>query len=163
MITIGALAKQAGLRTSAVRYYESAGLLHSRRLPNGYRTYDQSAVSALRFVRRAQGLGITLKETGQLLDMWRSGRQPCGRVRDLAREHLLEIEARIRELRLLRKELQMVLGQSAPARRDADVCPMIEGAGVSATNGRSSGVRPRREKSRFGQNTLPGMRRRSSL
>jgi hypothetical protein len=66
----------------------------------------------------------------------------------IAREHLLEIEARIRELRLLRKELQLVLRQSAPARRDADVCPMMEEAAVSATNGRSSGVRPRPEKSR---------------
>lgn len=131
MITIGALARQAGLRTSAVRYYESEGLLRSRRLSNGYRVYDESAVDALRFVRRAQGLGITLKETARLLGMWRSGRRPCGHVRDLARQHLREIDDRIRELQSLRKHLRTLLEERGAANADDGICPMIERAGAA--------------------------------
>lgn len=128
MITIGALARRTGLRTSAIRYYESEGLLRSRRLPNGYRIYDENAVSALRFVRRAQGLGITLREARQLLEMWRSGRRPCGRVRDLARRHLGEVEDKIRELQSLRKQLLILLDQQAAGGRSGAICPIIERA-----------------------------------
>ena len=74
MLTIGTIALRAGLRTSAVRYYEARGLLKpAARLPNGYRIYDDDAVSLLHFVRRAQTLGITLKEARKLLDLSRQG------------------------------------------------------------------------------------------
>jgi MerR family copper efflux transcriptional regulator len=131
MITIGVLAKQAGLRTSAVRYYERKGLLRSRRLPNGYRMYNKSAVSALRFVRQAQSLGTTLREARRLLDTWRSGRRPCGLVRDLACQHLHEIDDKIRELRSLRKRLRMLLEGHDTTRGNGGICPIIERAGAS--------------------------------
>ena len=68
MLTIGAVARRAGVRTSAIRYYETQGILQpAHRLPNGYRVYGEDAVSSLQFVRRAQTLGITLAEVKQLL------------------------------------------------------------------------------------------------
>lgn len=126
MIHIGMLAKRAGVSTSAIRYYESEGLLRSRRLPNGYRVYDENAILELHFVRRTQGLGITLKEIRRLLEMWRSGRQPCDRVRDLARRHLEEIEDKIRDLQTLRKQLRTLLRRQTPSGRGGAICPMIE-------------------------------------
>jgi len=72
--------KRLGLRSSAIRCYEVHGLLSSQRLPNGYRVYDDDAIAALRFVRRAQAFGMTLHEIRQLLELSGGGQQPCVRV-----------------------------------------------------------------------------------
>src|SRR5574341_992931 len=127
MLTIGTIARRAGFRTSAVRYYEARGLLKpSARLPNGYRIYDDSAVSLLQFVRRAQSLGITLKETKKLLDLSRAGQQPCAQVKELARYHLRDIDLKMRELELLRRQLQKLLRRGSRRSRVNAICPLIE-------------------------------------
>jgi DNA-binding transcriptional MerR regulator len=126
MDTIGKVARRVGIRTSAIRYYESQGLLRSIRLANGYRAYGAEALSALRFIRRAQTLGISLAEIGELLRLSGQGRPPCGRVRELAREHLRDIDLKIRELALLRSQVQRLLRRRSSPARSGEVCPMIE-------------------------------------
>ena len=127
MNTIGAVARRVGIRTSAVRYYESQGILPpSRRLPNGYRVYEDDAVSSLRFIRRAQALGITLSEVKQLLRLAEQGKKPCPRVRELARQHLREVNAKMGELTALRSQLYRLLRSKAVSHRRGEVCPMIE-------------------------------------
>src|SRR2546426_185199 len=65
---IGELAKLAGISTSALRYYEEAGLLGpARRTEAGYRIYGSEAVGRLQFVQRAKALGLSLQEVRQLL------------------------------------------------------------------------------------------------
>ena len=96
MLTIGKVAKRTGFSASAIRYYERQGLLRPSRLLNGYRVYDEDAVKALRFLCQAQTLGITLKEIKQLLELARSGRRPCKAVRQLASQHIADIDAKIR-------------------------------------------------------------------
>jgi MerR family mercuric resistance operon transcriptional regulator len=54
----------------------------------------------LRFIRRAQGYGMSLEEVKQVLTLVANGRRPCGRVREIAREHLVEISSRIKDLEL---------------------------------------------------------------
>jgi len=127
MLTIGAVARRAGVRNSALRYYEARGLLRpAARLPNGYRIYDEDAVSLLNFVRRAQALGITLKEVRRLLELSRKGQRPCAAVKQLARQHLSALDLKILDLKLLRKQLQLLLRRTArPGRRQA-ICPLIE-------------------------------------
>jgi len=133
MLTIGAVARRAGIRNSAVRYYEARGLLRpAARLTNGYRIYDEQAVSLLNFVRRAQILGITLKEVRTLLDLSRRGQQPCEQVKELARYHLHDDDLKIRELKLLRKQLQMLLRRKSRQRRESAICPLIEGVKPSS-------------------------------
>jgi DNA-binding transcriptional MerR regulator len=102
--TRGKLAREAGLRPSAIRYYEAHGLVRpSLRLPNGYRLHDQHAAATLRFLRRAQGFGITLREIKQLIDLTQHGRKPCEHVRKLITQHLADVERQMRELAVLRK------------------------------------------------------------
>jgi DNA-binding transcriptional MerR regulator len=127
MLTIGKAARDSGLSASAIRYYERRGLLRASRLPNGYRVYDEEAVRLLRFVRRAQSLGITLREIQQLLRLARNGRRPCRQARVLARRHLAGIERRIRELRSLRRQLRGLMSRRVPARSD-ELCPLIPSA-----------------------------------
>ncbi len=124
MLTIGKAGKLTGLSASAVRYYERQGLIRPSRLPSGYRHYDEDAIRALRFIRRAQALGITLREIRQLLELTRRGERPCDGIRELARRHLREIDSRMRELQSLRTELRHLLSRRAALRTD-EICPLI--------------------------------------
>lgn len=128
MLTIGAVAKRAGVTTSAIRYYEDHGLLRpSGRLPNGYRFYGDDAVKALRFVRQAQSFGFTLVEIAQLLEMVRCGQQPCARVQQLARYHLQSVDAKIRELKSVQKQLRVLVGRDvAKPATPNQICQLID-------------------------------------
>ena len=128
-VTIGRVAQQVGVRPSAIRYYEGQKILKPPvRGANGYRFYTDEAVKLLRFVRRAQALGITLKEIKPLLDVATRGQQPCVHVQKVARTHLRDINNKILELEALRKELRTLLrGRSGEPTANA-VCPMIERA-----------------------------------
>jgi DNA-binding transcriptional MerR regulator len=127
MLTIGSLARRVGVRASALRYYERQGILRApARRPNGYRIYSDDAVKLLLFVRRAQSLGITLKEIKPLLSLASRGQQPCSNIKLLARNHLREIDDKIGELQALRAELRTLLRRK-PGRSHADeLCPLIE-------------------------------------
>src|SRR5438128_18345 len=99
IVNIGELARRVGVRPSTIRYYEKRGLLkRPARLPNQYRVYDDREVRTLRFVRRAQAYGMALSEIMQLLELDRTGTLPCQRTRQLAREHVDQIEVQIRDL-----------------------------------------------------------------
>ena|SRR5713101_2129859 len=127
-ITIGKLARQSGLKASAIRYYEERGLLRpAERLPNGYRLYDEDSAATLRFLRRAQGFGITLREIKQLVDLTQRGRKPCEHARKLISQHLAEVETQIRELNALRKELRSVTRRAENCQSpEGKLCPIIE-------------------------------------
>jgi len=124
VLTIGKVAKRTGFSASAIRYYERRGLLRSSRLQNGYRVYDENSVKALRFLCQAQTLGITLKEIKQLLELTRDGQRPCKAVRELACQHIADIDAKIRQFRSLRNQLSNLLSRRATARSD-ELCPLI--------------------------------------
>jgi MerR family copper efflux transcriptional regulator len=127
MLTIGKVAARVGIRPSAIRYYERQGMLRPTvRGSSGYRFYDDDAVNLLMFVKRAQSLGISLKETKPLLDLASQGQQPSRHVRQLARNHIREIEDKIRELQALRKELRTVLRRKVTRPNAHEVCPIIE-------------------------------------
>ena len=127
MLTIGKVAERVGLRPSAIRFYESRGMLRpTLRGPHGYRLYSEDVIKLLLFVKRAQSLGITLKEIKPLLHLASQGERPCIHVKRLARNHLRETENKIRELRVLRDELRTILRRK-PGRPHGDqVCPIIQ-------------------------------------
>lgn len=105
-LRIGDVARQAGVTTATVRYYERAGLLPKPpRSAGGYRVYSPRAVEELGFVRRAQGIGFSLDEIREVLRLSRNGTAPCSRVLALAEDHLRAVDGRIRELQSFRKEL----------------------------------------------------------
>jgi MerR family copper efflux transcriptional regulator len=127
MLTIGLVARQVGVQPSAIRYYETQGILRpADRRPNGYRVYTDETVRLLLFVRRAQALGITLKEIKPLLNLATQGLQPCNHVKLVARSHLREVDQKIRELKTLRNQLQSLLRRKASKAHRGEVCPIIE-------------------------------------
>jgi MerR family transcriptional regulator, copper efflux regulator len=129
MLTIGNVAKRVGVRPSAIRFYETKGIVRpAARGQNGYRIFGNDAVKLLLFVRRAQSLGITLREIKPLLNLVEQGQQPCSHVKQLAKQHLNEVSQKIRELELLRQDLRTLLKQKAGRPHVNEVCPLIERA-----------------------------------
>jgi MerR family transcriptional regulator, copper efflux regulator len=129
MVTISHVARQVGVQPSAIRYYEAQGILGpADRRPNGYRVYTNDAVKLLLFVKRAQALGITLREIKPLLNLATQGQQPCKHVKELARNHLRHINHKIQELQSLRNELRTLTRRKAGRPHGNKVCPLIQGS-----------------------------------
>ncbi len=120
---IGQLAKRGGVGIDTVRYYERNGLLAPRtRLASGYRRYGDIELARLRFIRRAQGLGFTLKEIKQLLAL--SAQRDVGRVKRSAQAKLVDVEARIAALERVRDGLATLI-EACPGHGRAAYCPIL--------------------------------------
>ena len=125
-LTIGELARRAGMGVSTVRYYERAGLAPvSARSASNYRLYSEEAVKRLRFIRRAQLLGFTLKDIRGLLELRVSRRTPCAEVRSRAQARIADIDARISSLRQMSQALAK-LANDCETHQDGDGCPLLE-------------------------------------
>jgi len=130
-IGIGALAKRAGVGIDTVRYYERAGLLTPQtRLSSGYRRYGELELARLRFIRRAQALGFTLKEVRELLSL--SARRDVARVKRSAQAKLVDVERRIAELEQIRTGLSELIA-ACPGHGRATDCPILKALGGEDT------------------------------
>lgn len=110
---VGEVARQVGLATSAIRFYEEAGLLpEPARTPSGYRDYEPSVIGRLVFIRAGQAVGLTLAQLKEVLRIRDRGQAPCRHVSELIEFRLREIDDRMEELRQLRQELS-VLAETA--------------------------------------------------
>ena len=106
-ITIGRLAKQAAVSLETVRFYERRGLLpRPPRSASGYRLFPAEAARRLRFIRRAQELGFSLKEVGELLSLRMSRRTTSAAIRARAEAKVVDLQERIRSLESMKKTLQ---------------------------------------------------------
>src|SRR2546425_8594290 len=98
-LRIGDVAARTGLTSPTIRYYESVGLLApAPRSSTGYRHYSEATVEELRFIKKAQGLGFSLEEIGEILNLSRAGETPCAHVLDLSKRHLAAVDERIQQL-----------------------------------------------------------------
>src|SRR5213080_1418510 len=105
-LTVGAVAKAAGVGVQTLHYYERLGMLPKpNRSAVDYRLYSPEAVRRVRFIKKAQALGLTLEETKQILDLKDHGREPCRKVAWLGGKHLQEIDAHLMRLRAYRRAL----------------------------------------------------------
>ena len=110
MLTIGQLAKRAGLRTSALRFYEEQGLLEPvDRTSSGYRLYAPEAEQTLHFIRRAQRLGFSLADIHTLLEGWQTGELSMETVVQSAEDRYYALEKQITEGLVLRHEMGLFM------------------------------------------------------
>ncbi len=122
-LTIGRLAREAGVNVETVRYYHRIGLLEEPPRPSGsYRHYPLEAVARLRFIRRAQGLGFSLAEIRELLAL---GEEACDDVRRRAEAKLKQVEVQIQDLEKLRALLRDLV-QRCEAGSNARGCPIVQ-------------------------------------
>lgn len=111
-LTIGELAKATETKAETIRYYERAGLLRKpSRTTGNYRSYEPADVARLGFIRRARDLGFSLDQVRTLLALTDQKDQSCAQVDVIAREHLAEVDAKIKSLKSLRRELDSIIQQ----------------------------------------------------
>lgn len=109
---IGELSKATGTNVETIRYYERIGLLPKpSRTRGNYRDYSPEEVSRLRFVRHARGLGFDIAGIRSLLDLSEHPERDCCEVDRIATSHLASVDSKIRQLDLLRQELDRMLTQ----------------------------------------------------
>ena len=125
-LTIGKVARQAGVGVETIRFYEREKLLPepARDPSSGYRRYPASTVARLQFIARAKGLGFTLKETRELLDL-RAGPATCGTVRARAEEKLADVRRKIEDLQRIERAL-LTLADACPGDGVLADCPILE-------------------------------------
>lgn len=130
-ITIGKAAKQAGVGTDTLRYYERAGLLPAaRRSAGGYRQYSSDDIARLRFIRRAKRLGFSLEEIAELLAL-SDGNGDRRDVKRLAERRLLELEHKLAALGAIRTALAELVARCS-GRGPLTGCPIIESVNAHA-------------------------------
>lgn len=112
---IGELAERAGTTTRTLRYYESLGLLTSRRDRNGYRTYGEDDLRLLRQIRTLQAFGFELEETRPFVECLRAGHpagDACADSLEVYRSKLAELETCIAQLGAVRDTLRERLARA---------------------------------------------------
>ena len=102
-MTIGQVAKRAGLRASAIRYYERVGLLPTPARSGGQRRYDSSILARLAVLERAKNSGFTLDEVRQLFN---DHGRPSERWQRVARKKIVEMDALMERIRRMRESLE---------------------------------------------------------
>lgn len=140
---IGELARAAGTQVETVRYYEQLGLLPgAARSAGNYRLYDGEHLRRLSFIRHCRALDMSLDEIGALLRFKDTPSEDCAGVDRLLERHIGHVDARIRELQELQRQLHMLRGACREpnlARR----CGIL--AALSARTSTETGPRPPRK------------------
>jgi len=122
----GEVARRAGVNVETLRFYEREGILpEPPRRMSGYREYPPETVDLIRFVKRAQELGFSLKEIRELLDLRRVPRRASKKVQRLVQDKIGEIDHKIRDLDAMRQALGDLLC-ACEDRETATDCPIIE-------------------------------------
>ena len=125
-LKIGQLAKAANVNVDTVRYYERRGLIpEPPRKMSGYREYSQDYISRIRFVRRAQGLGFSLKEIEELLGLRVDSQTVCADVQKRTEEKVLDIEGKIQSLKMMKQTLTKLL-EHCELQEPTGECPILD-------------------------------------
>ena len=124
---IGELAKQSGVGVETVRFYEQKGLVAQPQRPvtGGYRDYPHDAVQRIRFIRRAQQIGFSLSEIGELLSLRANPEADCADVRERAAAKLADVNQKIASLKRMRKALQELIA-ACPASGALRACSILD-------------------------------------
>jgi len=126
-MTIGKLAKEAGVGVETIRFYERKGLIRKpAKRESGFRTYSLDEVTRIRFIRRAQELGFTLREVKELIELQSKRKMTGGQVQKKADLKITEIRKKISDLKKMEeslRQLSVVCGEGDQAIKE---CRFLE-------------------------------------
>jgi len=157
LLNIGAAAAASGVSAKMIRHYEEIGLLpRAKRTDAGYRTYSANDVHTLRFIRQARNLGFPIAQIENLLALWQNHRRPSRKVKELAHDHIRELDERIREMQDMKRALETLAKHCHGD--DRPECPILDGLG-QAENKVPEGQRAAGGARRARRGELPKRRR----
>lgn len=147
---IGQVAQRTGLAVSAIRYYESIGLVKPvDRSEAGYRLYDSQCVERILFIRKAQQSGLELDEIAELLNLQGRTFSPevCKNVQSLIQHRRAELNDRIQQMQQMDRALKK-LEQSCEA-TGTEFCPAISSLTqeMEEEDGKAAATKPKRKES----------------
>ena len=124
-VAIGEAARASGVSAKMVRHYESLGLLGDvARTDAGYRQYSAADIHTLRFIRRGRDLGFSMAEIAELVSLWRDRSRASGDVKQIAQQHLTDLDARIAAMQAMRQTLRSLLRDCHGDHRPD--CPILD-------------------------------------
>jgi Cu(I)-responsive transcriptional regulator len=108
-MSIGEAAQAAGVTAKMIRHYEGLGLIaEASRTDAGYRQYTERDVTVLHFIRQSRSMGFSIKQIAQLLGMWADTNRQSREVKDLAREHIAELDRKMAEMAQMKASLERI-------------------------------------------------------
>lgn len=124
--SIGVLARETGVNASTIRFYEQVGLMPPPlRTEGSWRVYGRAATARLLFIKHAREFGFSLPQIGKLAGLAQAPSEPCEEATRIARSQLVDVEAKLKRLRALRRELRRMV--DACDGGSAASCQVIEG------------------------------------
>lgn len=125
-LTIGEVARRAGIGVEAVRFYEREGLIEAPpRNGSGYRQYPPEVVARIEFTRRAKELGFSLKEIKELLELRLSRGATCEEIKRRAEARIAAMEEKIRALQRMKRALVNLTTACADEGPTSE-CPILD-------------------------------------
>jgi len=122
-MTIGKAAQTADVSIETIRYYQRRNLIEEPAKPlEGYRHYPQETIAQIKFIKRAQSIGFSLKEIEALLEL---GHQQCSETHSLASAKLILVKEKIKDLRAIERTLKSLIKNCELSEND-DFCPLID-------------------------------------
>ncbi len=125
-LTMGQLAQRADVNTETIRYYERRGLIpEPPRRESGYRQYTEDFVIRIKFIKRAQELGFTLKEIEELLFMRLDPDGSCADIKQEATVKITDIDGKIKSLQKMKRALTQLVAQCDDSYPSSE-CPILD-------------------------------------
>lgn len=125
-LKVSEVAKRAAVKLQTIHYYERVGLLpRPPRTAANYRVYSPEAIRRVRFIKRAQELGFTLRDIKELLSLRAAPKTCCADVRRQAQAKLQEIDTKIGGLQGMRRALTKLIRECS-GKGPVTACPILE-------------------------------------
>lgn len=126
-MTIGKLAKAAGVGVETIRFYEREGLILKPSLSagSGYRKYDCAVIDRLAFIRRAKDLGFTLDEIRELLNLRAKSKSKCATIKTKAEAKIADVNRKIDDLMAIKSALEKLVS-TCNAESPTSECPILD-------------------------------------
>lgn len=132
-MNIGQAAKTSGVSAKMIRHYEEIGLIQmAQRTAAGYRVYREKDLHILHFIKQARNLGFSMDQISELLSLWQNKRRTSRKVKELAMNHIDDLEERIRELQEMKNTISHLMHHCHGD--DRPDCPIIEGLASGDNN-----------------------------
>ena len=141
-MNIGAAAKSSGVSAKMIRHYEDIGLIpKAGRSLSGYRMYSERELHILSFIRQARNLGFSISQIRRLLSLWQKKDRSSREVKDLAIEHIQELDEKILEMQQIRQSI-LHLADNCHG-DDRPDCPILENLAEVQEGQESQSRKPR--------------------
>jgi MerR family mercuric resistance operon transcriptional regulator len=125
-MTIGKLAEACDVTVETVRFYERKRILKQPKKQGAFRYYPDEYIARIRFIKRSQELGFTLKETKELLDLKIKDHSKCSDVLARTEEKIIEVAKKIEDLKKMKRSLEALSSCCEDTSSPLSDCPILE-------------------------------------